>query len=113
MFLVYSGLGYSQTYEIKHLKDNQYVVRTVHLGYRGLYSQLFKNYDDFQKDERGWVRTTVLFLNNDTLTVIETDSTELRNKFLYSHGKRSQNTIWGGHFIENAESPSVGEIKEE
>jgi len=111
-FLLCSGLCYSQTYELKHLKDNQYLVKTVHRSYQGLCSQLFKNYDELQKDERGWVRTTILYLNNDTITVIETDSTELRNKILYSHGKRSKNVSWVP-FIENTESPNSGEIKEE
>jgi len=112
VFFLCSGLSYSQTYEIKHLKDNQYVVRTVHRNYKGLHSQLFKKYDELQKDERGWVRTTVLFLNNDTLTVLETDSTQLRNQLLYNNGKRSTNSIWVP-WMEYTESPNVGERKED
>lgn len=110
-FLLCSALSYSQIYELKHLKDNQYLVKTVHRNYKGLCSQLFKNYDDLQKDERGWVQTTVLYLNNDTITVIATDSTELRNKILFSHGKRSKNARWGGRAIEYGKSPDAGEIK--
>ena len=59
------------------------------------------------------MRTIVLDLRNDTITIIDTDSTELRNKILFNCGKRSQNIMWIGHEIYSKEHHNAGEIKED
>ena len=60
------------------------------------------------------MRTIVLDLRNDTITIIDTDSTELRNKILFNCGKRSQDVRWGGtHKTYLEEQHNTGEIKED
>jgi len=87
--LLCSGLCHSQTYKLLHLEGNNYKVKTVYLNESNLCSVIYKNYDELEKDERGWVRVTVLDLRNDTLSIIEADSTQQTNRIPFKAGKRS------------------------
>ena len=88
-FLLCSGLGYSQTYKLQHLETNNYKVKTVHLNENNLCTVIYKNYDELEKDERGWVRAIVLDLRGDTLSIIEADSTQQKTRTPFNAGKRT------------------------
>ena len=86
---LFSGLSYAQTYKLRHLEGNNYLVKTVHLNERNLCSLIYKKYGELEKDERGWVRATVLDLRNDTLSIIEVDSTQQKTITSFKAGKRT------------------------
>ena len=103
------GLSYSQTYKLKHLTGNNYSVKTVHLNERNLCAVIYKNYDELEKDERGWVRAIILDLRNDTLSIIEADSTQQKTRTPFNAGKRT----WTIPLIRIYQQNNVDEIKKE
>jgi len=107
--LLCSGLSYSQTYKLKHLEGNNYLVKTVHLNESNLCSVIYKNYDKLEKDERGWVRAIILDLRNDTLSIIEADSTRQKTRTPFNAGKRT----WTIPIIHIDQQNNVNKIKKE